>query len=57
MDLSNSSWSAQLDDKARLTMMTDGKLYAMPVDQNAIGVIYNKKIFKGFEYDDPKILG
>lgn len=54
MDLSNSSWSAQLDDKARLTMMTDGKLYAMPVDQNAIGVIYNKKIFKELNMTIPK---
>ncbi|OCT15084.1 hypothetical protein A8709_13305 [Paenibacillus pectinilyticus] len=54
MDLTDSTWSAKLEDKARSTMMTGGKLYAMPVDQNAIGVIYNKKVFKDLKLTIPK---
>lgn len=45
-DLSNEPWVARLQDGAkRVATYTDGKVYTMPMDQNAIGVIYNKQIF------------
>src|SRR5579884_3296464 len=45
-DLSNEPWVAHLAPGARrLTSYTDGKIYTLPLDTNAIGVIYNKQIF------------
>ncbi|HET8843186.1 MAG TPA: extracellular solute-binding protein, partial [Ktedonobacteraceae bacterium] len=45
-DLSQEPWVARLQDGAkRVVTYTDGKIYTLPLDQNAIGVIYNKQIF------------
>jgi len=45
-DLSNEPWVAHLEPGARrLISYTDGKIYTLPMDTNAIGVIYNKQIF------------
>ncbi len=46
MDLSGGSWASRLQDHAKAMMSTGGKLYAMPVNRNAIGVLYDKKYFK-----------
>lgn len=54
MDLSDSPWISRLDAKARDAMTTGGKLYALPVDQNAIGVIYNKAIFRTLHLPIPR---
>lgn len=53
MDLTDSPWAPRLKEAARNIMMNDGKLYALPVDQNAIGVIYNKKIFRDLHIPEP----
>ncbi|WP_373232359.1 ABC transporter substrate-binding protein [Cohnella sp.] len=45
MDLSGSDWADSLLPDARKTMTTNGKIYAMPVNRNAIGVLYDKKLF------------
>ena len=45
MDLSDRPWVSRLQQGAKDMESTDGKVYALPLDQNAIGVIYNKKIF------------
>ena len=45
MDLSGSDWADRLQQGARKTMTSNGKLYAMPVNRNAIGVMYDKKLF------------
>jgi raffinose/stachyose/melibiose transport system substrate-binding protein len=45
-DLSDEPWVARLLPGAkRVTTYTDGKVYTLPMDSNAIGVIYNKQIF------------
>jgi raffinose/stachyose/melibiose transport system substrate-binding protein len=45
-DLSNEPWVAHLEPGARrLISYTDGKIYTLPLDTNAIGVIYNMQIF------------
>ena len=45
-DLSKEPWVARLEPGAkRLISYTDGKIYTLPLDTNAIGVIYNKQIF------------
>jgi raffinose/stachyose/melibiose transport system substrate-binding protein len=45
-DLSNEPWVARLLSGAkRVITYTDGKVYTLPMDQNVIGVIYNKQIF------------
>jgi raffinose/stachyose/melibiose transport system substrate-binding protein len=45
-DLSKEPWVAHLEPGARrLISYTDGKIYTLPMDTNAIGVIYNKQIF------------
>jgi raffinose/stachyose/melibiose transport system substrate-binding protein len=45
-DLSSEPWVAHLEPRARrLISYTDGKIYTLPMDTNAIGIIYNKQIF------------
>ncbi len=45
-DLSNEPWVAHLlPGTKRLITYTDGKIYTLPMDANAIGVVYNKQIF------------
>ena len=45
-DLSNEPWVARLASGGkRVTTYTDGKVYTLPMDSNAIAVIYNKQIF------------
>jgi raffinose/stachyose/melibiose transport system substrate-binding protein len=45
-DLSNEPWVAHvLPGTKRVITYTDGKVYTLPLDSNAIGVIYNKQIF------------
>jgi raffinose/stachyose/melibiose transport system substrate-binding protein len=45
-DLSNEPWVARLLPGARRVITyTDGKIYALPMDENVIGAIYNKQIF------------
>jgi raffinose/stachyose/melibiose transport system substrate-binding protein len=46
-DLSDEPWvSRLLAGTKRVISYTDGKIYALPMDANAIGVIYNKEIFQ-----------
>lgn len=45
-DLSNEAWVSRLTGGAKQIMTYDGKLRALPLDQNVIGVVYNKQIFK-----------
>ena len=45
-DLSNEPWVATvLPGAKRVITYTDGKVYTLPMDENAIGVTYNKQIF------------
>lgn len=45
-DLSNEPWAANLLPGARrVVTYTDGKVYTLPLDENVIGVTYNKQIF------------
>src|SRR5579859_4394699 len=45
-DLSDEPWVTRLLPGAkRVTTYTDGKVYTLPMDSNAIAVIYNKQIF------------
>lgn len=45
-DLSNEPWAARLTAGAkRVVSYTDGKVYTLPMDENVIGVTYNKQIF------------
>jgi raffinose/stachyose/melibiose transport system substrate-binding protein len=45
-DLSNEPWVARMVPGARrVVTYIDGKIYALPMDSNAIAVIYNKQIF------------
>jgi raffinose/stachyose/melibiose transport system substrate-binding protein len=45
-DLSNEPWVTRVvPGTKRVITYTDGKVYTMPLDSNAIGVIYNKQIF------------
>ncbi|NOU77479.1 extracellular solute-binding protein [Paenibacillus sp. LMG 31459] len=50
MNLSGSKWESRLQDDALKIMKTGDKLYAMPINRNVIGVMYDKKLFrlKGF---------
>jgi raffinose/stachyose/melibiose transport system substrate-binding protein len=45
MDLSDQPWVANLMTGAKLSATYQEKVYTMPVDQNVIGVTYNKKMF------------
>jgi raffinose/stachyose/melibiose transport system substrate-binding protein len=45
-DLSNEPWVARvLPGAKRVITYTDGKVYTLPLDENVIGVTYNKQIF------------
>ncbi|HZO76334.1 MAG TPA: extracellular solute-binding protein [Ktedonobacteraceae bacterium] len=45
-DLSAEPWATRLSAGARrVVTYTDGKVYTMPMDENVIGVTYNKQIF------------
>ncbi len=46
MDLSDQAWVSRINAGAKSSVMNNGKVYALPLDQNVIGVVYNKKIFK-----------
>ncbi|NOU77478.1 extracellular solute-binding protein [Paenibacillus sp. LMG 31459] len=54
MDLSDRPWVARLQEGAKNMESQDGKVYALPLDQNAIGVIYNKKIFSDLSLSIPQ---
>jgi raffinose/stachyose/melibiose transport system substrate-binding protein len=54
MDLSDRPWVSRLQQGAKDMESKDGKVYGLPLDQNAIGVIYNKKIFKDLNLAIPK---
>lgn len=54
MDLSDRPWVSRLQDGAKNMESKDGKVYGLPLDQNAIGVVYNKKIFKDLGLSIPK---
>ncbi|WP_161601460.1 ABC transporter substrate-binding protein [Paenibacillus luteus] len=54
MDLSDRPWVSRLQEGAKEMESMDGKVYALPLDQNAIGVIYNKKIFADMGLSIPK---
>jgi raffinose/stachyose/melibiose transport system substrate-binding protein len=46
-DLSHEPWVARLLPGAkRVSSYTDGKVYTLPLDSNAIAVVYNKQIFR-----------
>jgi raffinose/stachyose/melibiose transport system substrate-binding protein len=45
VDLSNEPWAANLNSGAKGVSTYNGKVYALPMSQNVIGVIYNKDIF------------
>ena len=45
-DLSTEPWAANiLPGARRVVTYTDGKVYTLPMDENVIGVTYNKQIF------------
>lgn len=54
MDLSDRPWVSRLQQGAKDMESKDGKVYGLPLDQNAIGVIYNKKIFSDLGLSIPK---
>ncbi|MBY9080726.1 extracellular solute-binding protein [Paenibacillus sp. HN-1] len=54
MDLSGSPWESRLQDDALKIMETGGKLYAMPINRNVIGVLYDKQLFRSEGYTIPK---
>ncbi|MEC0227590.1 ABC transporter substrate-binding protein [Paenibacillus alba] len=54
MDLSDRPWVSRLQQGAKDMESKDGKVYGLPLNQNAIGVIYNKKIFKDLNLTVPK---
>jgi raffinose/stachyose/melibiose transport system substrate-binding protein len=45
LDLSNEPWVANLTSGAKGVSSYNGKVYALPMSQNVIGVIYNKALF------------
>ncbi|MBY9080725.1 extracellular solute-binding protein [Paenibacillus sp. HN-1] len=54
MDLSDRPWVSRLQEGAKEMESQDGKVYALPLDQNAIGVVYNKKIFSDLGLSIPQ---
>ncbi|MFC5405484.1 ABC transporter substrate-binding protein [Cohnella soli] len=44
-DLSGSEWIGNIQEGAMKAATLDNKVYGIPVDQNLIGMFYNKKIF------------
>ncbi len=53
MDLSNEPWVDDLLDGARVVALYQGRVMTMPIDQNVIGVIYNKQIFADLGLEIP----
>lgn len=45
LDLSSEPWVAHLNSGAKGVSTYNGKVYALPMSQNVIGVIYNKDLF------------
>jgi len=45
MDLSDQEWVSRLYDSSQSVASYDGKVYALPIDSNVLGVVYNKQIF------------
>jgi raffinose/stachyose/melibiose transport system substrate-binding protein len=45
MDLSDQPWAANLLSGAKASVTYQGSVYTMPLDQNAIGVTYNRQMF------------
>jgi raffinose/stachyose/melibiose transport system substrate-binding protein len=45
VDLSNEPWVASLNSGAKGVSTYNGKVYALPMSQNVIGVVYNKDVF------------
>ncbi|WP_052889245.1 ABC transporter substrate-binding protein [Thermogemmatispora carboxidivorans] len=53
-DLSSESWVKRLlPGVKRVISYTDGRIYALPLDQNVIGVVYNKQIFREYNLSVP----
>ncbi|SEL81671.1 raffinose/stachyose/melibiose transport system substrate-binding protein [Paenibacillus sp. OK003] len=54
MDLSDRPWVSRLQAGAKDMESINGKVYGLPINQNAIGVIYNRKIFSDLGLTIPK---
>lgn len=54
MDLSDQAWVANLMDEPKSVATENDKVYALPMDQNVLGVIYNKEIFSKLGLPIPK---
>jgi len=54
MDLSSEPWAARVSQGSLGVAINDNKVYALPMDQNVLGVIYNKKIFADLGLEVPK---
>ena len=57
LDLSNESWVSTLNPAAKGVSTYNGKVYALPMSQNVIGVVYRKDLFTQGRRDGPDKLG
>ncbi|OGX61581.1 MAG: hypothetical protein A2189_03080 [Paenibacillus sp. RIFOXYA1_FULL_44_5] len=53
-DLSGSNWSSSIQEGALNVAKSNNKLYGIPINQNLIGMYYNKKIFSDLGLSIPK---
>jgi len=57
VDLSNEPWASRVADGALPFLTTNGKVYCAPTaGSNAIGMIYNKKVFEDLNLQVPQTL-
>lgn len=52
-DLTSQPWVSRLTSGAKGVASYQGKVYALPADQNVIGVVYNKKMFSDLGLSTP----
>ncbi|WMJ88375.1 ABC transporter substrate-binding protein [Anaerocolumna sp. MB42-C2] len=55
-DISKEALADKIYDNVKETVSTDGKLYAVPIESQAWGVLYNKDIFKDCGLSVPETL-
>lgn len=55
-DLSNEPFTEKLFDNVKKTITHDGKILVVPIESQAWGVLYNKKIFKELNLKAPETL-
>ncbi|HBI36888.1 MAG: hypothetical protein A2015_03905 [Spirochaetes bacterium GWF1_31_7] len=54
LDMTNEKFMENIVDGAKTAVNYEGKLYAMPLDMAAIGVVYNKDIFTKYGIEVPR---